>query len=52
MGDVFLRDFGSVATSPRDRKGSRPRSCMSIVGAECSLRSFVILVILRKPVHF
>lgn len=41
-----------MAISPLERKGSRPRSWISMVGAACSLSSFVILVILRNPVHF
>lgn len=52
MGEVFRRDFGSVVTSPLERNGSRPRSCISMVGAVCSLINLAILVMLRKPVHF
>lgn len=52
IGDVLRLDFGSVATSPRERNGSRPRSCMSMVGAACALISFIILWMLRNPVHF
>jgi len=49
---VLRRDLGRVATSPRVRNGSRPRSWMSMVGAACSFMSFTILWMFLNPVHF